>query len=123
MCYSSINATLDVTSKQLRTGQTTNLKYISKLLYQFLKSHVASFSSYSIQLQHHPRVRNWCAQHESMHPSLYPLTDFLNMKMNSLYTNATLEHTFGMWLNGRFSSWMCVTNLCDTIMSVWTITT
>ncbi len=41
-------------------------------------------------------------------------TGFLNMIMSSLYSNGLHSHqisiqqsTFGMWWNGRFTSWMC----------------
>ncbi len=41
-------------------------------------------------------------------------TGFLNMTMSSLYSNGLHSHqisiqysTFGMWWNGRFTSWMC----------------
>ncbi len=47
-------------------------------------------------------------------------TGFLNMTMSSLYSNGLHSHqisiqwsTFGMWWNGRFTSWMCSRQICS----------
>ncbi len=47
-------------------------------------------------------------------------TGFLNVTMSSLYSNGLHSHqisiqysTFGMWWNGRFTSWMCSRQICS----------
>ncbi len=47
-------------------------------------------------------------------------TSFLNMTMSSLYSNGLHSHqisiqksTFGMWWNGRLTSWMCSRQICS----------
>ncbi len=57
-------------------------------------------------------------------------TGFLNMTMSSLYSNGLHSHqisiqesTFGMWWNGRFTSWMCSRQICSNcvmLLSIWT---
>ncbi len=60
-------------------------------------------------------------------------TGFLNMTMSSLYSNGLHSHqisiqqsTFGMWWNGRFTSWMCSRLICSNCVmlscqqSIWT---
>ncbi len=51
-------------------------------------------------------------------------TGFLNMAMSSLYSNGLHSHqisiqssTFGMWWNGRFTSWICNWQICSVMLS------